>query len=117
MPKAPPAVLAGDQASLAVEDVAVGVMARLAEGAEAVLFRPAFQLIGRDVAEDEEAAIARHPHRALGEFHVAGELAHLRGGIDAAREFIRRRGRETCGEGQQAWKYPLHGRTSCAESP
>lgn len=71
-------VLAGDPAVLVVHRVAVGIKAWLAKRGETVLEGPFLELIRRNVAEDQIAAVLRQPDRSFSKLHARGKLCQLR---------------------------------------
>src|SRR2546430_1897792 len=69
-------VLAGEESALTVPGQAIGHVARLAEGRDAVFRRPAAEVVARHVAP-EQIATRGMPERPLGEEAAAGDLLEL----------------------------------------
>ena len=85
---APPAVLAGDEASLPVDGVAVGVAAGRAEHRDrAVGLVVAHDAVVRDVGEQDVFASWK-VHRPLGPARAGPELLHMRGAVHAVAESL-----------------------------
>ena len=72
----PPAVLAGDQAALAIAGIAVGVVGGLAiDAGPSGLLVPAHDAVVGNVAPQQAARVA-HPHRPLAPAHAGREPLH-----------------------------------------
>ena len=79
-------MLAGEEPSLQVEGVAVGIPAGFAEPGDPARGRPTEELVLGDVAEDQQA-LAGEPDGPLGEREAGGEALDLRVGGEATCEF------------------------------